>query len=222
MNDEKRKDTRGCWKIVGTSGDSSCPDLTAKGHCRNCSEYTSAGRGLFDREIPADYLLEWTELVTREKERETTDLVSAIVFRLGSEWLALGTRYFQEITEERVVHSVPHRTNRVFRGLVNVGGELLLCVSAADILGVGAESGTRTEGKAFRRMAVVRQGGRRIVFQVDEVLGVYRFAPKELQMVPATISKSAVAFTRGIFDLGDKRIGLLDEQMFFNSVSFDF
>lgn len=212
----------GCWKVIGTSGDSSCPKLPLRGHCRNCSEYASAGRSLFDRNIPDDYLLQWTEIIAREKESESSDLISVIVFRVKSEWLALKTMHFQEITENRRVHSVPRRTNKIFKGLVNVGGELLLCVSAADVLGLVDEPEARDEKNKYRRMVVVRHAGRRFVFAVEEVLGVYRIAPRQLQKTPATISKSSVAFTRGIFNLEDTNVGFLDEQAFFNALSFSF
>jgi len=216
------KDDPGCWKVVGTSGDNSCPQLPLRGHCRNCSEYASAGRSLFDRNIPDDYLLQWTEIIAREKESEPTDLVSVIVFRVRSEWLALKTMYFQEITENRIVHSVPHRTNKTFRGMVNVGGELLLCLSAADILGLGDEFEEQVDQNKYRRMVVVKHAGRRFVFAVEEVLGVHRFAPKQLQKTPATISKSSVVFTKGIFNLEERNVGLLDEEAFFDALSSSF
>lgn len=222
MTVDNTKAGPGCWKVVGTSGDNSCPKLPLRGHCRNCSEYASAGRSLFDRNIPDDYLLQWTEIIAREKESEPTDLISAIVFRIRSEWLALKTMCFQEITENRIVHSVPHRTNKIFKGLVNVGGELLLCVSAADILGLGDELEEQVDKSKYRRVVVVRHAGRRFVFAVEEVLGVYRFTPRQLQKTPATISKSSVVFTKGIFSLEDRNVGLLDEQAFFNSLSFSF
>jgi len=211
-----------CWKVVGLSGDSSCPQLPLLGHCRNCAAYASAGRSLFDRDIPDDFLLQWTEIIAREKESEPTDLISVIVFRIRCEWLALKTTYFQQISESRVVHSVPHRTNKTFRGLVNVGGELLLCVSAADILGLGDEPEEQIDRNKYRRMAVVSHAGRRFVFAVEEALGSYRFAPVDLQKTPATISKASVAFTKGIFNLEGRNVGLLDEEAFFNSLSVGF
>ncbi|MDY0038968.1 MAG: chemotaxis protein CheW [Desulforhabdus sp.] len=219
---ERTKYGPGCWKVVGTSGDSSCPQLPVRGHCRNCSEYAAAGRGLFDRDIPDDYQLQWTEVIARNKEREPTDFISVVVFRLRREWLALKTVYFQEIGENREVHSVPHRTNKIFRGLVNIGGELLLCVSAADVLGLGEEMGAQVDQSNYRRMAVIRHAGRRFVFAVEEVLGVYRFAPIDLQKTPATVSGAAVAFTKGIFNLEDKTIGVLDEEAFLSALSLTF
>lgn len=211
-----------CWKITGTEGDGSCPKLPLRGHCRNCSEYASAGRSLFDRAMPKDYQQQWTEIIAKEKEVEATELISVIVFRVRSEWLALRTRYFQEITDVRVVHSVPHRTNKIFRGLVNIGGELLLCASAAAILGVANEIQDHPAPYKFRRMLVIRKEGRRFAFEVDEVLGVHRVAPGLMQKVPATVSKSALALTKGIANIEDKKVGFLDEDAFMNCMSFDF
>ncbi len=222
MQKEEADKVVGCWKITGTEGDGSCPKLAARGHCRNCSEYVLAGRSLFDRPVPAGYQQQWTEIIAREKKAETAELISVIVFRVTHEWLALKTRYFQEITSERVVHSVPHRTNDVFRGLVNIGGELLFCASAAAVLGVANEAADPTAQQKLRRMAVVKKEGRRFAFEVDEVLGVYRVAPGLMHKVPATLSKSTMVLTRGIFTLEDKKIGFLDEDAFLNCLSFDF
>jgi len=222
MKTEKPANEAGCWKITGAEGDGSCPKLPLRGHCRNCSEYAAAGRSLFDRPMPDQYQQQWTEIIAREKESETTELVSVIVFRVRTEWLALKTRYFQEITDERLVHYVPHRTNKFFRGLVNIGGELLLCASAADILGVANEAEDHAAKQKFRRMLVVRKEGRRFAFEVDEVMGVHRIAPGLMQKVPATVSKSAMALTRGIVNIEEKKIGFLDEDAFLKSLSFDF
>jgi chemotaxis-related protein WspD len=218
MTGESNKLRPECWKLIGSSGDGSCSELQSHGHCRNCPDYAAAGRILFDRTIPLGYQAQWTQIIASEKESEKADLISVIIFRIKSEWLALKTSCFQEITSERSIHSVPHRTDEFFKGLVNVGGELLLCISMADILGVNEEPADDSGTAACRRMAVIKAAGRRFVFTVDEILGVQRIARNEIQTAPATISKSATAFTGGIFDLDDRRVGLLQEQPLFDSI----
>ena len=61
---------------------------------------------------------------------------SIVIFRIGPEWLALPTRVFQEIAERRTVHSLPHRQHGVVLGLINIRGELLICVSLGQLLGL--------------------------------------------------------------------------------------
>jgi hypothetical protein len=42
----------------------------------------------------------------REEERKTTG--SALVFRIGAEWLAIPTMLFDRVADVSVVHTVPH------------------------------------------------------------------------------------------------------------------
>ena len=61
---------------------------------------------------------------------------SALLFRINAEWLALPTQAFQEVAEHRLVHSLPHRRQGIVLGLVNIRGELLICVSLGHLLGL--------------------------------------------------------------------------------------
>lgn len=208
-----------CWKEIGISGDSSCVRLTEMVHCRNCEEYNKAGRQLLDREIPEGFLDEWTRNLAGIKETEAKEAVSVIVFRVREEWLALRTICLQETVSGRPVHDVPSRSNVIFRGVVNVNGELLLCMSTADALGKGSEIRPSYYGNAaYERMLVVRLEGERYVLPVDEVLGIHRISVTDFGEPPATISKSPAAFVKSVFNFKEKRVGLLDEKSFHNAL----
>ena len=58
------------------------------------------------------------------------------MFRLGAEWFALPTIAVDEVAELRGIHSLPHRRGGMLLGLVNVQGELIVCVSLARVLGL--------------------------------------------------------------------------------------
>ena len=62
-----------------------------------------------------------------------------MIFRVGTEWLALPAAAIQEVSNLRPVHRVPHRTSGVLLGVVNVRGELLICVSLARVFGIESE-----------------------------------------------------------------------------------
>ncbi len=203
----------GCWKKIGIYGDSSCARLPEHGHCRNCDEYSSAAKSLFDREVPSEELRTWTEQLAQVKQKQLLQTVSVVVLRVKSEWLALPIQYFQEAFDPRPVHSVPFRTNEVFRGLVNVNGELLPCISLANLLrltdGQEASTGRR---KSPGRMVVVDKGKDRFVFAADEVLGVRQFAPELILKPPSTLAKCPESFSRGVIEIEAKTIGWLDEE----------
>ncbi|RJQ51946.1 MAG: hypothetical protein C4530_19520 [Desulfobacteraceae bacterium] len=202
-----------CWKEIGIFGDSSCPKLSELVHCRNCPEYNRVGRGLLDRAIADEFLDEWTKTLAGAKEIDVRDTFSAIVFRINNEWLALKTIYLQETTHVRPVHDVPFRTNKVFRGLVNINGELLLCVSIAELMESTPEDEiAQTDEKAYRRMLVISRGSERYAFPVDEVQGIYRLSSGDIQDPPATITRSPERIIEGIFNLSGKKVGLMGEE----------
>jgi chemotaxis-related protein WspD len=209
-----------CWKEIGTFGDRSCPELAALAHCRNCPVYSAAGRRLLDREHPDGYRQEWTDLLANRKDAEKVETISMIVFRLRGELLALKTVFFQEAAEAAVPHSIPLRTGEVFKGVVNINGELILCVSAAALLGIsGEECDGAADRKVYPRLVVVSRDGQRFAFPVDEVLGVHRFPLDLLQELPATASRSIRALTAGIIPWHDRTVGLLEEEKFFAALS---
>jgi len=208
-----------CWKQIGVFGDFSCPKLAGIVHCRNCNEYNKAGRSLLDREISGEFLKEWTENLTGAKEAEALDSISVIVFRVKNEWLAYRALYLQETTNIRPVHRVPLRTNNTFKGVVNINGELLLCVSLADILEYAPEQDMeKTDMMIYKRMVVINKDGERYVFPVDEILGIYRISLCDLKEPPVTLSKSPATLIEGVFDLSQKKVGLLGEDKLIHSL----
>ena len=211
---------RACWKEIGTFGDRSCQDLTVLAHCRNCSIYSAAGRRLLDRELPEGYRQEWTDLLANRKDAGQVETVSMIVFRLQEELLALKTVFFQEAAEAAVPHSIPLRTGEVFKGIVNINGELILCVSATALLGITGEEGKgAADRKVYPRLVVVSRDGQRFAFPTDEILGVHRFPLALLQELPATASRSIRALTAGILPWHDRTVGLLEEEKLFAALS---
>src|SRR5438067_7911072 len=165
-------DLRTCWSEIGVHGDGSCPELQKFIHCRNCPVYSNAGVQLLNRPLPPDYRREWTEHFARRKKTAAPAKISAIVFRLESEWLALATQAFQEVAERRRVHSLPHRRLGLVMGLVNIRGELLICVSLSRLLGLDKKRAGETRRGLFERLLVVNWDGSRLTFPVDEVHGI--------------------------------------------------
>jgi chemotaxis-related protein WspD len=124
-----------CWNRIGVRGDRSCPELAQYVHCQNCPVFAAAGRRFLDAPTPPGYLDEWTERLAAPAEEAAADLEGVLVFRLADEWLALSVHALVEVTTPRPVHRVPHRGG-LLAGLVNVRGELCLCVHLARLLGV--------------------------------------------------------------------------------------
>lgn len=202
-----------CYRLIGVDGDRSCPQLAELGHCRHCPMFAEHGRKLFEQEIPAAALGEWTDVLARPLEERAPGTVSVVVFQVADEWLAVGTAALQEVAEMRPVHFVPHRSNRIFRGLANINGELLLAVSLADLLGV-AESAASTSAAAdaTARLLVLNAAGTRFVMTADDIHGIFALTPGDLHDAPVTLAKAPTTLTRYVFHLQEHEVGLLDEE----------
>ncbi|HYF51608.1 MAG TPA: chemotaxis protein CheW [Planctomycetota bacterium] len=197
-----------CWNRIGVRGDGSCEELKLHVHCRNCPVFTSSGRSLLDRFMAADYRAELTTLLAREKETIAKGSVALFGFRIHTEWLALPTSVFIEMTEPKTIRRVPYRSNPNFKGMVNIRGELQLCVSLHRLLGLDEPANTPT-----RRLAVVEKDRQRWVFPVDEVLGLIRCETKDLEKPPVTVAKAASPHVKSVLKWQEREVGVLDDEL---------
>ena len=208
--------TDACWKRIGIWGDRSCPELPAHGHCRNCPVYATGAARLLDTEVSADYLAAGARHYAQAKTETRVGEKSAVIFRVAGEWLALPAEVFQEIAPVRPVHSLPHRRDALVSGLVNVRGELLVCVSLPVALGLAAPAGA---APATARHVVVGRGAERFVFAADEVAGLHRYDEPSVAPVPATLAHAQAVHTRGLLHWQERPVGLLDAGLLFRSLN---
>lgn len=226
---EGRKPGEGdCWRHIGVSGDRTCPELSTFIHCRNCPVFATAAKTFFDRAAPEGYLADWSRWLAGagdqgadEEPGAKTDAghereeknVSVLIFRIGTEWLAFRTQTVAEVTTPRPIHKVPGRSNEVLLGLVNLQGQVQLCVSLHGLLGV-------TELSTPARLVVLRDRSRteHWAFVADEVSGVQHIPRSRWRHVPATLTNPAVGFSEAVLSWNERIIGLLDEERVFNAL----
>ncbi|HEX4083963.1 MAG TPA: chemotaxis protein CheW [Chthoniobacteraceae bacterium] len=207
-----------CWNQVGAWGDSTCPELRRHAHCRNCAVYSQAAVDLLDRDIPEDYLEASAGHYAQVVETSTRGAASAVIFRVQDEWLALSTSVLKEICDLRTVRSLPHQRNAAVLGIVNVRGEMLVCISLAVLLSSAGSAHAGADRLARMRLLVAARNGERLVFPVDEVHGVLRFDSAQLTEAPATVARTASTYTRAMLQWKDKAVGVLDEDLLFQSL----
>ena len=101
-------------------------------------------------------------------------------------------------------------------GVVNVHGELLVCVGLNRVLGLTDVSDVKgeTSRSVQKRLLVVRREDMRAVFLVDEMSGIHHIDPKALKDPPSTVSK-ATAYSKKVLRWRDHSVGLLDDQLLF-------
>jgi chemotaxis-related protein WspD len=200
-----------CWKSIGIYGDHSCAELKKHIHCRNCPAFTAGARRLLDREPLPGERATWTRELSEEKSQNLKLDLSLFVFRLGAEWLALPTQVFVEVTEACKPRPLPYRDSELFRGIVNVRGELQLCVSLHRMLKIDAPA----QPEKSRRLAVIEKDAARWVFEADAIHGLLRTREADLQPPPATVSKALQPHVRGVLDWDGKQLGCLDDGLLF-------
>jgi chemotaxis-related protein WspD len=217
-----------CWNRIGVGGDRTCPELERFVHCRNCPVFTAAARTFFDRPAPEGYLADWARWLastTGDGARGSVtgndqemivadgDSTTVLIFRLGAEWLAFRASTVAEVTTPRPIHRVPGRSNHVFAGLVNVEGQVQLCVSLHGLLGI-TPSGPATRLVVLRD----RERGETWVFSADQVLNAQRVPGSQWRSPPTTLANPDVAFSEAIVSWNDRTIGLLDERRIFTAL----
>jgi chemotaxis-related protein WspD len=199
-----------CWNRIGVQGDLSCPELERHIHCRNCPLYAAAAARLLDGELPDGYVDERTSHYAGIERNAARATGAFTLFRIGAEWLCLPAPAVSEIASMRTIHKLPHRA-QVVLGVVNVRGELLVCLSLARLLGVeAAPAPPAGEALVYPRLVVLASDQGRLVFPVDEMHGIERFAPDALQEVPASIGKAAASFVSAMLPWGERSVGCLD------------
>ena len=210
-----------CWNRIGVHGDATCQELLTHVHCHNCPVYSRGALALLDRARVHD-LAEATRLFAADKQELARGAHSAFLFRVGGEWLGVATSVVDEVADLRMIHSLPHRRSGVVLGLANVRGELLVCVSLAQLLGIeeaAPELQPRERRQALRRLLVVRERGLRLAFPVDEVHGTQRYADSELQPAPSTVARATAAYSRAVLPWEGHAVGLLDDELLFHSLN---
>jgi chemotaxis-related protein WspD len=164
---------------------------------------------LLDRVPPDGYGEGWVEEL--EALRETPGR-PVLVFRVaGDELLALSASVLHEVAEWRPVHTIPHQRDGLVLGVVNLGGDLQVCVSLEALLDLPRPD----PGVRPRRGRLLAIGVRGIEWAVlvQDTLALVEVSDDDLSAPPSTISASASPYVRGLFTWHDEQVGLLDEEL---------
>ena len=206
-----------CWNKIGVWGRElpRCPRLDEFIHCQNCDVFHAASLTAYERSIPDDYRLEWTEVLAGNKQTVVTDARTVVVFRLGDEWVAISTGLCKEISRMMKIHRLPHNKSQVLKGVVNNGGEIRICFSLGNLLGIAKAEQIFGDDfhTVYARMIVMDVAGRNYVFPVSEIKGLLQYREADLGPLPETISASSASYMNGVIKWGDTVIGCLDEAL---------
>ncbi len=211
-----------CWNRIGekTSHDNQCERLAEVIRCRNCPVFIEAGRSLLNRPLNLEFQQKLTEHYSKPLPPPKTHARKAFVFRAGKEWLGLRSSLISEVVNMGPIHSIPHKSSRLFRGIVNIRGRLELCVSIGGVLRI--EPSRAKYSLSPERLVVVIKAGQSVVFPVSEVMGSIEYDKKDIKPLPITISGSKAVYTKGVISILNKEIGLLDDVLLFRILTRNF
>lgn len=209
----KRKATKkkhnDCWNTIGvwSSVPEKCERLSQVVHCRNCDVFSQAGREVLERTPPGGYVTQWRKEIAHQQGESDTTLTGVMTFRIAEEWFAVPAKTLQEIAEQRTIHRVPHNDNPHVVGIVNIGGEVDICYSLGDFLGLSKQANVIN---AYERLMVVIYNGDRYIFPVNEVSGMTRYGEADVLPVPATLGGDKSSYVDGMFVMGKTHIAILN------------
>jgi chemotaxis-related protein WspD len=221
-----------CWAKTGIWGNRTCPELEGVAHCRNCPVYSSAAAQMLDGEVTPAALEEWTKHFATPKITPDRDTHPIIIFRVNTDWLALPVPLLVEIAGRSPVHSLPHARNNFVKGLVNVRGRLLICISLTKLLHLSERAEEeKARHTTFERLLVVATPEGRLVFPVSEVFNLCSYGSAALRRLPATVARCGTHFAKALLpwrilrrgERGmpseDVQVGLLDENLLFSTLN---
>ncbi len=178
---------------------------------------------MLNRSLSSDYQDEWTGWLAEAQKKKPSGTKSAFVFRAGPQWLALPVAVVREVADMGPIHSIPHRSSNILRGVVNIKGKLEVCVSIGPVLGIGRCEITEQSNKyiAPTRLIVVMNNSQVLAFPLTEVMGSIRYRPEAVRDLPVTVPGAHAVYASGMLHLDNKEISFLKYKQLFRSLTRD-
>ena len=200
-----------CWKRIGVHGDRSCAELERHVHCRNCPTYSQAAQRTMQLPVEPAYRAFWAERLRQPQDERTAGDLTAMVFRIGAEWLALPTSMVLSVAPLARAHRLPHRNHAGLLGIVNAAGRLVPAIALAPLLGIDEGAAPDITGRhVFPRLLVVRAAGYSCALPVAELHGIVRYAPSQLAQAAASVERPRPRHLTGVLAAGAMQVGVLD------------
>ena len=144
-----------------------------------------------------------------DQKRVKEDIIQFIVFRLNEEWYGIDITMTLEVIKVDRITFIPSSPSYI-KGIVNVRGNILPVTDLKNLFGLGF-----MEEAIGKRLVVVEKDDVQIGFLVDDVEEVVDILVEEIDPILATIPPKKAEYLSGQKQVGDKIIGLLKVESFF-------
>ncbi len=205
-----------CWNTIGIwSRKHSCEKLDEVVHCYNCEVYRQATAYVYDAAPSAEYRDECTQALREPKVVKKIKTNSVLTFEIAGEWLAIPSKYINEITPYRKAQSLPHNKNPYILGIVNISGEIEVSFSLENVLEL---SNRAVDGRAYQHVIITEYKQQHYVFPVIQLGEVYRYHSDDLKEVPNILDERAGSFMHGLIKWKNRQVGALDAELLFTAI----
>lgn len=137
-----------------------------------------------------------------------------LLLKCGVENIAFEMSSIAEVSRVRFVHRLPHKSEGVAFGLVNINGELLIAINIYKLLGID-DCGV---AYSIPRMIVCRNGEDKFVFKVDKVDGLASIDDSELLLNNKDDKKVLGKFSEKYFIYNQSRYNVVDFELFIHAI----
>jgi purine-binding chemotaxis protein CheW len=124
-------------------------------------------------------------------------------FTLGGELFGIEVERVQEVLRHQPMTRVP-LASAAIGGLINLRGEVVTAIDLRGRMGLPARAGE------LPMNVVLRVDGGALSLLVDGIVGVVDVTGDACKEPPATLDEPARAFVRGVYQLPDRLLALLD------------
>lgn len=217
---ELHDDINDCWNRIGVRFGNKCEQLREYMHCRNCPAYSDAARNLMHRPIPAEYRQTWARHYALAADDSSPANESAVVFRIGHEWLALPTQIVVTVAAAAAAHRLPHRVKPGLLGVVNVSGKLHPCIGLSDLMAIDVlQPYVQTGRHVCPRLIVAQLGRQTVALPVHDVHGIEHYRDADVLAPPSTVSKGVTRYLAGVLGIANLQVGCLDTELLGRSIA---
>lgn len=199
-----------CWQRIGVRGDRSCERLLQHVHCHNCERHAEAASQLLDRhELQLEAMDDFSADDQQPDPQTEGGTLSALIFRMGQNWLAVPSTLLLEVSVPVPVHGLPYPRNRSLRGLCNVRGTLVPCLALEVVLGLATEATPQDRP----RMLILDAPGGALVTEVQAVEGIYTLANAMLQKTSHASGLAASQLASAVTQWQQRSVTVLDADL---------
>lgn len=176
------------------------------------NDQPSAMSRLLSRPTNPATVAQSTKAVAQPRSLRREAQLNVLIVRCANEWFAIPAAAVVHVTRVSKVHTLPHRTATGFRGLAALSGAIVPVIDLAALLGLLPVSESLASNS---RMVAVGDSHSPLVFEADDVPGVYAIAQSAVQPLPLTVDSAPRRISSGLILTPHGSASLIDPERLF-------